>query len=109
MDIKLSEELMAEAETDPDSVKEKISESKSFLSIAYITQYFDPESSIKLGYNNYNNARWIQTGLFYGDARENMVVTLQQTQCTYYDNIALDMSQFGSIFGTECDTYIVTD
>ena len=64
---------------------------------------------MKLGYNDYTNARWMQTGLMYGDIRLNKKATLQQTQCTYFDWITLDLSQFGNIFGTECDTYIVTD
>ena len=64
---------------------------------------------MKLGYNSYINARWMQTGLMYGDIRLNKKATLQQTQCTYFDSIIFDMSQFGNLFGTECDTYILTD
>ena len=42
IDIRLNSDLISQAKTDPDSVKEKINDSNSFLSIAYITQYFDP-------------------------------------------------------------------
>ena len=61
------------------------------------------------GYNNYIKTRWLQNGLSYSDLRMNMYATLQQTQCTYYDSIAFDLSQFGSLFGKDCETYILTD
>ena len=42
IDVRLSKHLIAEAMKNETSVKEKINNSNSFLSIAYITQYFDP-------------------------------------------------------------------
>ena len=35
------------------------------VSAAYITQYFDSETSMDLGYNDYLLNRWMQNGLQY--------------------------------------------
>ena len=59
----LSDELVDEAMVDVEAAKEKINSSSSLVSVAYITQYFDSETSMKRGYNDYLIIRWMQSAL----------------------------------------------
>lgn len=34
---------------------------------------------------------------------------MQQTQCTYYNLLWIDLGQFGDLFGTDCETYQVVN
>ena len=77
MVVSLADKLAEEALINEDSVKSKVSKSHSVVSIAYITQYFDPETSMKQGYNDYITTRWMQSGLSYSSLRINQYVTLQ--------------------------------
>ena len=105
-EIFLSEELKALNETE---IATKVAESYSFVSSAYLTQYFDPETSMNDGYYKYIIPRWIQGGISYSDYGVNTYAWLQLTECTYFDNFFIDLSQFGSFFGKDCTTYLMTD
>ena len=107
--VSLSDELAAQALEDYEAVGQIIKDSESLLSLFYITQYFDPETSMESGYNNYIVVRWMQNGLRFSKERLLQFVTLSQNQCTYYNSIYFDLTQFGSFFGTDCETYSVTD
>ena len=61
------------------------------------------------GYYNYIIPRWIQGSLTYSDYKFNAYAYLQLTECTYFDSFFIDLSQFGSLFGKDCTTYLMTD
>ena len=62
LEIYLSEELKAMTD---DEIKATVDESFSFMYSAYLTQFFDPETSMDNGNYNYIIPRWIQGSLIY--------------------------------------------
>ena len=69
--VYLSDEIVEEAMVDTEAVKEKIDKSSSLASVAYITQYFDSETSMERGYNDYLITRWMQKALRFSPNRLN--------------------------------------
>lgn len=104
----LSDELQLLAAQNKTRAAEIVKDSQSLMSTGYLTQYFN-STSMQLGFNTYVTPRWLQAGLVLSDYRQNQYVGLQQTQCSFYNNIFFDLSQFGSIFGQDCETYLIQD